>query len=176
MGLFDKFTKILGGGKPDATEAVKGPSQVLREQGIDPSNLKFRFHSSGSIAVSGNVESQAECDSICKALEDMPNVSSVQNNMVIAAAQPEPEPVPDTVTESAPEATPEVAESTEAAPAEAGAEEARTYTVKPGDTLSAIAREFYGSGSKYMKIFNANTHILDNPDRIKPGQVLNIPD
>jgi nucleoid-associated protein YgaU len=34
----------------------------------------------------------------------------------------------------------------------------------------------YGSGGKYMKIFEANTSILDNPDKIFPGQELTIPD
>jgi nucleoid-associated protein YgaU len=52
----------------------------------------------------------------------------------------------------------------------------RTYTVKSGDTLWAIAAEMYGSGGKYMKIFEANTNILDNPDKIRPGQELVIPD
>ena len=51
----------------------------------------------------------------------------------------------------------------------------QTYTVQSGDTLSAIAKQFYGSSSKYNSIFEANRDILDNPDRIKPGQILKIP-
>ena len=52
-----------------------------------------------------------------------------------------------------------------------------TYTVKAGDCLSKIAKQFYGSGSydNYMKIFNANTDKLKNPDTIGIGQVLVIP-
>jgi nucleoid-associated protein YgaU len=53
--------------------------------------------------------------------------------------------------------------------------EAQMYTVKSGDTLSKIAREFYGDGSKYPVIFEANTPMLENPDLIYPGQVLRIP-
>ncbi len=49
------------------------------------------------------------------------------------------------------------------------------YTVKSGDTLSKIAREFYGSANKYPAIFEANKPMLSNPDRIYPGQVLRIP-
>ncbi len=49
------------------------------------------------------------------------------------------------------------------------------YTVKSGDTLSKIAREFYGSANKYPVIFEANKPMLSNPDRIYPGQVLRIP-
>jgi nucleoid-associated protein YgaU len=52
---------------------------------------------------------------------------------------------------------------------------ARTYTVKSGDTLSAIAKEQLGSANAYMKIFEANRDQLNDPDKIKPGQVLRIP-
>jgi len=52
----------------------------------------------------------------------------------------------------------------------------RTYTVQSGDTLSAIARQFYGDASLYMKIFEANKSTLTNPDNIAPGQVLHIPE
>ena len=52
---------------------------------------------------------------------------------------------------------------------------ARTYTVKPGDTLSKIAKEHLGNANAYMKIFEANKDQLSDPDKIKPGQVLKIP-
>jgi nucleoid-associated protein YgaU len=51
----------------------------------------------------------------------------------------------------------------------------RTYTVKSGDTLSAIAKQHLGDGTAYMKIFEANRDQLSDPDKIKPGQVLKIP-
>jgi nucleoid-associated protein YgaU len=51
----------------------------------------------------------------------------------------------------------------------------RTYTVKAGDTLSAIAQEHLGNANAYMKIFEANRDQLSDPDKIKPGQVLKIP-
>ena len=60
------------------------------------------------------------------------------------------------------------------APAPAAAA-GKTYTVKPGDTLSKIAKEHLGNANDYMKIFNANKDQLTNPDLIKPGQVLKIP-
>lgn len=60
-------------------------------------------------------------------------------------------------------------------PAAAPAAAARTYTVKAGDTLSAIAKEHLGSANSYMKIFEANRDQLTDPDKIKPGQVLKIP-
>ncbi len=53
--------------------------------------------------------------------------------------------------------------------------EAKFYTVKKGDTLSAIAKSQYGDAGKYNAIFEANKPMLDHPDKIYPGQVLRIP-
>ncbi|MBL8659057.1 MAG: peptidoglycan-binding protein LysM [Rhodospirillales bacterium] len=52
---------------------------------------------------------------------------------------------------------------------------AKFYTVKKGDTLSAIAKSEYGDAGKYNAIFEANKPMLDHPDKIYPGQVLRIP-
>ena len=51
----------------------------------------------------------------------------------------------------------------------------KTYTVKSGDTLSAIAKDHLGSANAYMKIFELNKDQLTDPDKIKPGQVLRLP-
>ena len=52
----------------------------------------------------------------------------------------------------------------------------KTYTVKPGDCLWNIAKKFYGKGSDYTKIYNANKgKIGSNPNLIYPGQVFTIP-
>ena len=51
----------------------------------------------------------------------------------------------------------------------------KTYTVKAGDTLSKIAKAQLGDPDAYMKIFEANRDQLSGPDKIKPGQVLNLP-
>jgi len=53
--------------------------------------------------------------------------------------------------------------------------EAVFYTVVKGDTLSKIAKNQYGDGRKYKRIFEANTPMLKKPDKIYPGQVLRIP-
>ena len=54
--------------------------------------------------------------------------------------------------------------------------EERIYEVVSGDTLGAISKKYYGKAGDYMKIFNANKDILDNPDLIKVGQKLRIPE
>ena len=62
------------------------------------------------------------------------------------------------------------------APKAAAAPSPKTYTVQPGDTLSKISKQFYGESGKYMKIFEANRDKLQNPDLIKVGQSIVIPD
>lgn len=52
---------------------------------------------------------------------------------------------------------------------------ARTYTVQPGDSLSKISKQFYGDASKYMKIFEANKDKLSDPDKVRAGMDLVIP-
>ncbi len=61
------------------------------------------------------------------------------------------------------------------APTTATATTLQTYTVVKGDSLSKIAKKFYGSANKWRVIFEANGDQLSNPDLIKPGQVLKIP-
>jgi nucleoid-associated protein YgaU len=50
-----------------------------------------------------------------------------------------------------------------------------TYTVKSGDTLSRISKQFYGDANEYMRIFYANRGMLKDPDKIQVGQKLTIP-
>jgi nucleoid-associated protein YgaU len=52
----------------------------------------------------------------------------------------------------------------------------RRYTVRAGDTLSKISREYYGDPNQFTKIFNANRSVLKDPNSISPGQELVIPD
>lgn len=53
--------------------------------------------------------------------------------------------------------------------------EAQFHTVVSGDSLSKIAKKYYGNAMKYPVIFEANKPMLTHPDKIYPGQVLRIP-
>ena len=53
--------------------------------------------------------------------------------------------------------------------------EAQMHTVVSGDTLSKIAKKYYGDANKYPVIFEANKPMLTHPDKIYPGQKLRIP-
>ncbi len=52
----------------------------------------------------------------------------------------------------------------------------KTYTVAAGDSLSKIAKQFYGNANQYNKIFEANRDVLSDPNVVKIGQTLVIPD
>ncbi len=55
------------------------------------------------------------------------------------------------------------------------ADQSQYHLVVRGDTLSAIAKKFYGSANAYPQIFEANKPMLSHPDKIYPGQLLRIP-
>ena len=102
----------------------------------------------GKLHFKGTVATEAEKNEIWSAIKTIP---SWQNDVV---------------------ADIQVTGGPAAAPAAAAA---KTYTVKAGDTLSAIAKEHLGSAGAYMKIFELNKDQLSDPDKIKPGQVLRLP-
>ena len=117
------------------------------------STAKGKFHGNaeerdGKLHFKGTVATEAEKNEIWTAIKTIPT----WQNDIVADIQ---------VTGG----------SAAAAPATA----ARTYTVKAGDTLSAIAKEHLGSAGEYMKIFDLNKDQLTDPDKIKPGQVLKLP-
>ena len=56
-----------------------------------------------------------------------------------------------------------------------GAGSGESYTVKAGDNLSKISKQFYGDANEYMRIFYANREMLKDPDKIQVGQQLVIP-
>ena len=57
----------------------------------------------------------------------------------------------------------------------AGPKEAVTYTVLKDDTLQKIAKKFYDSYGKWVKIYDANKAKIKNPNFVKPGTILTIP-
>ena len=70
----------------------------------------------------------------------------------------------------------EIVADIKATGAAASSTQGSTYTVKSGDTLSKIAKSLLGDASAYMDIFNANRDQLNDPNVVRPGQVLKIPE
>jgi nucleoid-associated protein YgaU len=172
MGIFDSIKNAFGKSEaePDVTVA---PSQMLRDAGIDPSGLKFGF-ATGVITVSGEIAEEANRQRIVEILSATPGIDRIEDNMTVAVpAPPEPE---EPAAPATPEPAPAAAEETSPGESPAPEQSGRSYTVESGDTLWKIAEEMYGNGTKYMVIFEANKDLLENPDRIFPGQKLVIPD
>jgi nucleoid-associated protein YgaU len=113
----------------------------------------------GKLHFKGTVATEAEKNDIWNAIKTIPT----WQNDIVADIKVTGGP--------ATAAPPKVATAAAGAPASAP----RTYTVKAGDTLSAIAKSQLGSAGDYMKIFEANKDQLSDPDKIKPGQVLKLP-
>jgi len=116
----------------------------------------------GKLVFKGSVATDAEKNQIWDAIKTIPT----WKNDVVADIQVTGGP-------SAPASKAPAAAPAAAPPAAAAA--GKTYTVKAGDTLSAIAKAHLGSAGAYMKIFELNTDQLTDPDKIKPGQVLRLP-
>ena len=113
----------------------------------------------GKLYFNGTVNSEDEKNQIWNALKTIPD----WQKEVVADIKVRPS----TMKDPTPSRT--------AAPASATATTTTTYTVQSGDTLSGIAKKFLGNANDYMEIFNANRDQLTDPDKIKPGQVLKIP-
>ena len=114
----------------------------------------------GKLHVHGTVNSEDEKNQIWNALKEVPD----WQKDVVADIKVRPSTMKDPTPNrsAAPQQTSSPAAMT-------------TYTVQSGDTLSAIAKKFLGNANDYMEIFNANRDQLTDPDKIKPGQVLKIP-
>jgi len=163
MGLFDSIKNTFSKSEP-AADVTVAPSQLLREAGLDPSGLKFGF-GTGSITVSGTLTEESARQKILDVLTAIPGIETVHENMELVERE-----APGPATDCSPD--PAAAPVVEGA----GAGAARTCTVVSGDTLWKISEREYGNGANYMKIFEANTNVLEHPDRIFPGQKLVIPD
>ena len=146
MGLFD-FVKDVGRQLFDTdTEAADTIKQHLEIKTTGLSNLDVQFDD-GTVTICGDCANNAVREQAILIAGNVQGVSKV---------------VADDL--KAPEAAPEEPE-----------EKAEIYEIVSGDTLGAISKRYYGTASKYMKIFEANKDIISDPNKIYPGQKIRIP-
>lgn len=146
MGLFD-FVKDVGRQIFDTdAEAADNIKQHLEIKTTGLSNLDVKFDD-GTVTICGDCTSEAVRE---RAILIAGNVQGVEKVVADDLRAPKPKP-------------------------EEPKEKAEIYEIVSGDTLGAIAKRYYGSASKYMKIFEANKDIISDPNKIYPGQKIRIP-
>jgi len=146
MGLFD-FVKDVGRQVFDTdAEAADTIKSHLEIKTTGVSNLDVKFDD-GTVTLCGDCKNEAVRE---QAILIAGNVQGVEK--VVADDLKAPPPAPE---------EPE--------------EKAEVYEIVSGDTLGGIAKRYYGNASKYTKIFEANRDIIDDPNKIYPGQKIRIP-
>ncbi len=146
MGLFD-FVKDVGRQIFDTDgEAADNIKNHLEVKTTGLSNLDVEFDD-GVVTLCGDCATQAVRDQAILIAGNIQGVTKVVADDLVA---PEPKP-----------------EETE--------EKSEVYEIVSGDTLGGIAKRYYGNASKYMQIFEANRDIIDDPNKIYPGQKIRIP-
>lgn len=173
MGLFD-FVKSAGEKLLDLNPAKQAADVLVehvRKFKLGGDDLKVERDDAGKVTVSGRARSQEEKEKIVLALGNVAGVEQVQDVIFVDPSEFGDKPPPGP---PAPATPPGAAKA--AAPAAApAAAQSQFYTVKKGDTLSAISKQFYGKANLYNRIFEANRPMLTHPDKIYPGQSLRIP-
>ncbi|HOC43607.1 MAG TPA: LysM peptidoglycan-binding domain-containing protein [Thermoanaerobaculales bacterium] len=134
-------------------EKVKDALDKISGLGLGVRNLSAKIEGK-TVTLTGDAPSREITVQVMENFDKLVKTDNTLNAIRVDAPKPAPAPVPP--------------------PAPKPAE--RFYEVVAGDTLSKIALKYYGSANKYMKIFEANRDILNNPDLIKPGQKLRIPE
>ena len=146
MGLFD-FVKDVGRQIFDTdAEAADNIKNHLEVRTHGLSNLDVKFDD-GVVTLCGDCKYEAVRD---QAILIAGNIQGVEK--VVADDLKAPPPAP-----------------------EEPQEKVEIYEIVSGDTLGAIAKRYYGKASAYMKIFEANRDIIDDPNKIYPGQKIRIP-
>lgn len=130
----------------DDRKKVTALTSLVNQMGFKAQNLAIDVKGD-RVTVKGTVDSQEEKEKIVLLLGNTEGIAGVDDQLQVANAQPQVAAVP----------------------------AAQYYDVKPGDSLSKIAKEVYGDASKYNQIFEANRPMLKDPDKIYAGQKLRIP-
>ncbi len=182
MGIID-FVKGAG-------EKIFKPGEARRETAVEKHLAKYGISGiavevdGDKATLTGTVKDMATREKAVLIAGNIDGIGSVNDRIRVLQSTSAPAqartatPAATQTQGAAPVAAPAAtnAASSTAASSEAGEQwSSRTYTVKSGDTLSKIAKEMYGEAGKYPQIFEANKPMLEDPDKIYPGQVLRIP-
>lgn len=149
MGLFDRFGKSFENKVDDAVSEMKAMNLGVKDLGAQ---VRGKV-----VTLTGEAPSREIATMAMQKLDEMVSPDNIVNAIKIdkPAAAPAPVPAADVDTDTPTE---------------------RYHMVAAGDTLGHISQKYYGKAGEYMRIFEANRDILDDPNLIKVGQKLKIPD
>ncbi len=198
MGIFN-FSKnagnaIFGAKNPNADDIKTLIIEWLERQKSRVENLIVKYDSGlvtlcgncdtvktkeKAILVAGNIEGVERVDA-SELLAPQP-APPVQETTRTVAAPTQPAPAPQakpTATPTAPPAAPQAKPAPTTAPqpeATQSADSSVFYTIQKGDTLSKVSKQFYGDPNKYRYIVEENSGVIEDADKIYPGQTIRIP-
>ena len=157
-GLVD-FVKDFGTNlfTSDAEAGIKIYQHIrANNPGVNPLHVEF---DDGTVTLHGLAQSREAAE---KAILMAGNVKGVER---VEADDLEVETTKVSAPSSADESPPAAAEPTSV----------EFYVIQSGDTLSGIAKSHYGNAMRYPEIFEANREVIQDPDKIYPGQKIRIP-
>ncbi len=154
MGLLD-FLKdagddLFGGKKGNESDAIR--DKLKKELGSSIDNLGVMFKD-GRVELHGTARSRAAREKAALIAGNVKGVTYVDDDHLKVAGE----------------------EEAKARATTAAAPKTQYYTIESGDTLSKVADRFYGDPQKYRALFEANKEVIQDPDKIYPGQKIRIP-
>jgi nucleoid-associated protein YgaU len=146
MGVFD-FIRNIGKSILPGNEGPAIQADITKLLGSQVDNLKVEYDD-GLVRLSGLVDSVAAKQKAVLLAGNVKGVEKVNDDGLQVKPQP-------------PAAPPEP--------------EFTFYTIVSGDSLSKIAKKYYGDAMKWKTLFEANREVIQNADLIYPGQVIRVP-
>ena len=162
MGLLD-FLKDAGENlfKGGADEGEQIKDKIQRDLGSNVSLSRVEFNN-GRVALHGEAKSVAAKEKAALIAGNVKGVSAVSDDGLLVKGAAPKVGAPSLGGASARAAAPAAART-------------QYYTIQSGDSLSKIAQEKYGEMDKWKGLFAANKEVIQDPDKIYPGQVIRIP-
>ena len=156
MGLFN-FNKDSGRAVSEAGKSDEIRKIVTQALGNQLTNLSVDWDPNGTVRLMGTAKWYAAKQKAVLLAGNVKGVEKVDDQIVVDKSH---------VAKAAPSA---------GAAEEEDDNEAAFYTIEKGDTLSAIAQRHYKDANAWRRILDANKGVIDDPDKIYPGQQIRIP-
>ncbi|MFG6080708.1 peptidoglycan-binding protein LysM [Paracoccus litorisediminis] len=154
----------------ETNRKVAALKQELAELGLTSKDVHLTLRGSDTVVIKGKARDQETMEKLILAVGNIKGIAHVE-----LAEEPKPAGFGAANAAPPPSGAPGGAEMTPTQTAPAAFKPPVFHTVKKGETLSAIAKEYLGSANRYPEIFEANKPMLSDPDKIYPGQSLRIP-